>query len=188
MMAGLELAYKGLTFETLKYLLFSLYFWKKGMSEEECAEHARYVLPMQHNIDNPIEPGSQDTWIEYWINEDDRLTQDYYAGKTDETLKVAELTIRFLGKRAEQWAKVLHHLTMRASAMTMFEEYVNGHFLEYVGPVIPMNVDYFGVGNTSIAFDVTMRVEYKEYIELDWEPLAFIEVPGGEIVEGSMSS
>jgi hypothetical protein len=55
--------------------------------------------------------------------------------------------------------------------------------LEYVSPIVPMNVDYFGVGNTTIAFDLSFELIYREYIELGWKPLEYISVAPGSMGE-----
>jgi hypothetical protein len=151
------------------------------MPEEEWHTALKYVIPSQHNFENPIEPGSQDTWIQFWIDEDDRLTQDYNIDDRNQTMKVAHITVRFLGKRAEVWAKAFHHLTKRKSVPMYFYEYCNGATLEYISPIVPMNVDYFGVGNTTIAHTLSFYLHYEEFMKFNWEPLEYISVPQGEI-------
>jgi hypothetical protein len=72
----------------------------EDMPQEEWREALKYVVPMQHNFENPIEPGSQDTWIQFWVDEDDRLIQDYNADNANLTMKVARITfgVGFGGK------------------------------------------------------------------------------------------
>jgi hypothetical protein len=151
------------------------------MPESEWKEALNYVVPMQHNFQNPMEPGSQDTWIQFWIDEDDRLTQDFNADDANGTQKVARVSLRFLGQRAETWAKAFHHLTKRKSVPAYFEEFCNAGMLEYVSPIVPMNVDYFKVGNTTVAHDLSFSLHYLEYMEFDTKPLEYVSVAPGQV-------
>jgi hypothetical protein len=178
---GPELTYTGVTFDTVRAALAASYFLYTDMPQEEWQAAFTYVVPMQHNFENPIEPGSQDTWIQYWIDDDDRLTQDYNAGDANGTMKVARITVRFLGRRAEVWAKAFHHLTNRKTVQQYFAEYCNAEMLEYVSPIVPINVDYFKVGNTTIAYDLSFSLRYMEYMEFEHEPLAYIAVAPGAV-------
>ena len=168
-MAGLDLRIHGVNFVTVKEALVALYFKYKDMPEEELQECRGYVLPMQHNFEQPIEPGSQDTWIQFWIDNDDRLTQDTNEKGINTTKKVAHITLRFLGLRAEAWAKAFHHMSGRMTPDIIWNYYCLGQTLEYVSPIIPTNVDYFGVGNTTIAFTLSFNLHYIE--GLDFRPI-----------------
>jgi len=179
-MSGVELKYEGVTFDNVRAALCATFFMYKDMPQEEWKEALKYVVPMQHNFINPIEPGSQDTWIQFMIDEDDRLTQDSNVEDRNETMKVARITVRFLGRRAEVWAKAFHHLTKRNSVADYFGQFCNAQMLEYVSPIVPINVDYFGK-NTTIAHDLSFDLQYTEYMEFDWEPLEFIGLPDGEM-------
>jgi hypothetical protein len=178
---GPEIVYEGVSFANVRAALAATYFMQKDMPETKWKEALGYVLPMQHNFENPIKPGSQDTWIQFWVDEDDRLTQDYNADNENRTLKVARISVRFLGRRAEVWAKAFHHLTKRKSVPFYFSEYCNAVMLEYVSPIVPINVDYFGVGNTTIAHDLSFLLQYEEVMEFDWEPLAYISIGAGKV-------
>ena len=180
-MSGPEIKYEGVSFDTIRAALCATYFIYEGMPEDEWKRALEYVVPMQHNFENPIKPGSQDTWIQFWIDEDDRLTQDYNERNRNQTVKVAHIMVRFLGRRAETWAKAFHHLTKRKSVPMYFAEYCNGMMLEYVSPIVPMNVDYFGVGNTTVAHDLSFYLRYEEFMDFDWKPLDYISVASGEI-------
>jgi hypothetical protein len=185
-MRGLYSRYRGVDFSSVRAALCAVYFLDldKPMSEEEWRECLGYVVPMQHNWNGPIEPGSQDTWIQYWIDQDDRLTQDTVTCGRDEALKLARVSVRFLGVRAEEWAKAFHHLTRRRSVPAIFSDYCAAEMLEYVSPIVPENVDYFGVGNTTIAFDLSFDLRYRESIELGWKPLEYVSVAPGKLGEG----
>jgi hypothetical protein len=176
---GLEIEYTGVNFASVRAAIAAMYFLYPDMPESAWREALGYVLPMQHNFQNPIEPGSQDTWIQFWIDEDDRLTQDANAGDANGTQKAARISLRFLGRRAEVWAKAFHHLTKRKSVPVYFAEYCNAEMLEYVSPIVPINVDYFKTGNTVIAHDLSFSLRYLEYMEFDNEPLEFISAAPG---------
>jgi hypothetical protein len=178
---GPEIEYVGVNFASLRAAVAAIYFMYPGMPESEWRESLRYVIPMQHNFQNPIEPGSQDTWIQFWIDDDDRLTQDANADDANGTQKVARVTLRFLGRRAEVWAKAFHHLTKRKSVPVYFAEYCNAEMLEYVSPIIPMNVDYFKIGNTTVAHDLGFSLRYMEYMKFNNEPLGYVSTASGEI-------
>jgi hypothetical protein len=186
-MAGPEIQIIGVTFETLQMALTDLYFRHKDMTKEQFIEAMQYVVPMQHNIENPIHPGTQDTWIQYWIDEDDRITQDFSRGNWNSTRKLAFCTIRFLGRRAEVWARAFHHLTKRKDSSIVFLQYCKARLLEYVGPIVPRNVDYFGVGNTTKAFSISFRLQYDEIIDFSQgtagaDRLEYVSFPAGGII------
>jgi len=187
-MAGLDLRIYGVNFDTVKEALVALYFKYEGMPIEELEECRGYVLPMQHNFEQPIEPGSQDTWIQFWVDNDDKLSQDYVKDGIDWTQKLAHITLRFLGVRAEAWAKSFHHLSGRVTPNMIWYHYCNGEALEYITPIIPTNVDYFGAGNTTVAFTLSFNLKYTE--GLDYRPeqgeatldkLMYISLASGDI-------
>jgi hypothetical protein len=178
---GPELAYEGVSFANVRAAIAATYFMYPDMPESAWKEALNYVRPMQHNFENPIEPGSQDTWIQFWIDDDDRLTQDANADDANGTQKVAKVSLRFLGRRAEVWAKAFHHLTRRKSVPGYFAEFCNAEMLEYVSPIVPINVDYFKVGNTSVAHDLSFSLRYMEFMRFNNEPLNYISVAPGKI-------
>jgi hypothetical protein len=178
---GPEIVYEGVNFANLRAAIAATYFMYEDMPEDEWRKALTYVLPSQHNFQLPIEPGSQDTWIQFWIDDDDRLTQDANVDDANGAVKVARVTVRFLGRRAEVWAKAFHHLTKRKSVPGYFAEYCNAEMLEYVSPIVPVNVDYFGVGNTTVAHDLGFSLRYLEYMEFNDEPLNYISAAPGKI-------
>jgi len=183
---SVEIKYEGVTFDNVRAALCATYFLYDGMTQEEWQEALKYVVPMQHNFENPIEPGSQDTWIQFWIDEDDRITQDYNTGNQNQTVKLARITVRFLGARAEVWAKAFHHLIKRKSVPIYFMEFCNAAILDYISAIVPINVDYFGA-NTTIAHDLSFDLSYDEIMKFDWEPLEYISMPDGKII-GSINT
>lgn len=167
-MAGLDLRIYGVNFDTVKEALVALYFKYPAITKEELDRCRKFVIPMQNNFEQPIKPESQDTWIQFWIDNDDRMSQDYNKDGINWTTKVAHITVRFLGERAEAWAKAFHHFSGRETPNTIWYHYCNGQSLEYVSPIIPTNVNYFGVGNTSVAFTLSFNLKYDE--GLDFRP------------------
>ena len=185
-MSGPELKITGVTFETLRCAITDLYFRHKGMTQEQFDAAKEFVIPMQHNFMNPIEPGTQDTWIQYWINNDERLTHDYNRGNWNMTMKVAHCTIRFLGVRAELWAKAFHHLTRHQYCANIFKAYCQAMILPAISPIVPINVDYFKVGNTTKAFGLTFKLQYDEVLDFTLgsggDRLEYISFAAGQIV------
>lgn len=168
-MAGLDLRIYGVNFDSVREALVSLYFKHADMSDVELIESRAYVIPMQHNFQQPVKPGSQDTWIQFWIDNDDRLTQDRNEEGINWTQKLAHITVRFLGERAEAWAKAFHHLCGRETPNYIWNYYCNAEALEYISPIIPINIDYFGVGNTTVGFAISFNLKYQE--GLDFRPV-----------------
>jgi hypothetical protein len=167
----------------MRLALTAIYWWEPGAADPSAwLENVRYVVPMQHNWESPIDADSNDTFIQYWIDSDDRLTQDYYgADQTEETVKLADVSLRFMGVHGEQWAKALHHLTKRGRVADIFRDFCNAEALEYVGPIRPINVDYFRKGNTTIGHDVSFSLRYIELMDLSGlrEPLEYVSLAAG---------
>jgi len=198
-----KLVTEGATFHNIAAALAWIYFGYDGMTQEEWKSALDHVVPMQHNKENPITALSRDgtvardTFIEYWIDDDDRITQDskgwttvkaseteadFY--QTSECEKLARVTLRFLGAKAEAWAKLFHHITKRDEVARTFAEYCNASNLEYVGSIRPVNVDYFGAQNTAVAFDMIVMLQYTEVIKLQGERLGLISIAAGDMAIG----
>jgi hypothetical protein len=120
------------------------------------------------------------------------MTQDSNEGMLNTTIKVAHITVRFLGERAESWAKAFHHLTQRKSVAHLWYHYCGSQALEYISPIIPMNIDYFGVGNTSVAHTLGLQLRYKELLDFSPEekalPLTYVSLAPGELISGGFKS
>ena len=168
-MAGLDLRIYGVNFDTVREALVALYFKYEGIPAAELDACRKFVIPMQHNFEQPIKPGSQDTWIQFWIDNDDRMLQDRNEAGINWTTKVAHITVRFLGQRAEAWAKAFHHFSGRQTPNTIWFHYCNAEALEYIRPIVPININYFGVGNSTIAYSVSFNLKYQE--GLDFRPV-----------------
>lgn len=190
-MADSTSKYLGVSFDNLRKALFLLYFGHRNGECNDFDSHLyQYVIPMQGNFDDPLQLNEKDTYILYWIERDEALTQDDYIvddGKGYNRQKcVANILIRFAGKEAETWAKALRHLAKRNNVTKIWSGVCNAERLPYVYPVIPRRVDYFGK-NSQIAFDVRMKLHYDEVISTGWQPLEGIDftVEGNVTVEDS---
>ena len=170
-------SYYGVSFNNLRKALWLIYFGEQ-YSEEEAY---KYIIPMKQNFENPIEDMGDDTYIQYFINKDKRLTQDQFGNNTNFTYKLAEVTLRFVGEQAEDWAKATHHLTKRQSIYKIFAGVCNASLLEFIGDIKPTVVYFFGK-NASVAFDVDLKLEYNETMKLDWQPLTGVTLASGEII------
>lgn len=193
--------YSGVSFSRLRTFLFYMYFYYEGMEKQEADACMNLVVPMLNSIENRLNPqydeaGEQkitdDTFIQYWIARDSRLTMDTNdrgdgSGRNYTAVKVALVDIRFVGAQAETWAKAFHHITQREQVAAYMYELCSGKILEDVGDIVPVNIDYFGVGNSTIAFDVSIKIQYSESITLNWKPLELIVIAPGDVeVQGEI--
>lgn len=185
--------YEGVSFRSIRELLHFIYLYDENETDEaNRASMEKYVLPMQHNFENPLKGETYDTFIEYWIAKDERITQDAngLGDGTGENFakKLATVDVRFVGAQAETWAKSMHHLIRRPQVHYACAELLGkaSKILEYVTSIIPVNVDYYGTGNASIAFDLSLQIEYNESIKLEWKPLQYIGLVPGTVVAGKI--
>lgn len=191
-MANEYTGYYGVNFNNMRKALYLLYF---GHRNGECNDFAtplyKYIIPMQGNFDDPLQLNEKDTYIMYWIEKDDAITQDDYT--IDENDKgwnrqkcVASILIRFVGKDAENWAKAFRHLAKRKGVTEIWSGVCNAERLLYTSPILPRRVSYFGK-NSQIAFDVRIKLYYDEVISTGWQPLEGIDftVEGKLTVEDS---
>ncbi len=184
--------YTGVNFDTVRTFLFNMYFYYPEMTEEEVQAAMKYVVPMQHNFENPLQGDeAKDTFIEYFIARDERITQDFTSrgngSGADTAYKLATIDLRFVGVEAEVWAKAFHHITKRPNVAILVGNLMAGKILEHVGDIIPVNIDYFGVGNSSIAFDLSIKIEYNESILLNWKSLKYISLGDGEMITSGLA-
>lgn len=193
--------YTGVSFRSVKEFLFYMYFFNDSLAEATpeneviVAKLMNLIVPMQHNINNPLQgDGATDTFIQYWIARDERYTQDFNtpgegSGANVAGVKLAWIDIRFVGVHAEAWAKAFHHISQRDTVRDYVYEICRGRILEDVSAITPVNIDYFGVGNSTIAFDVQIKIEYTESIGLNWKPLDLIVFGAGDIIiEGEIEN
>ena len=177
--------YTGVNFNNLRKALYMMFFgYDDGACNTFDSPKYKYIIPMQGNFDNPLEPSleeefAKDTFIMYWIERDISLTQDDYT-EDEEGVAVnrqkclATILLRFIGKDAEDWAKSFRHLIKRNGMGELWWGVCNAEKLEYTMPLIPHRVNYFGK-NSQIAFDVRFKLYYDECIRTGWQPLKGID-------------
>ena len=172
--------YLGVNFNNLRKALYLLYFGVDGgKCESFDSPKYKYIIPMQGNFENPLELKDKDTYILYWIERDQSLTQDDYVEADDTGYNrqkcVASILLRFVGKEAEDWVKVFRHLAKRSGVTEIWSGVCNAEKLEYTSPVKPQRVYYSGL-NSQIAFDVRFKLYYDEVISTGWLPLEGINM------------
>lgn len=173
-------AYLGVNFNNLRKALYLLFF---GVDNGACnnfdSPKYKYIIPMQGDFENPLQIGDKDTYVMYWIEHDESLTQDDFI-EDDETgynrqKCVATILLRFIGKDAETWAKSLRHLAKRDNVTIIWSSVCNAEKLEYTSPIRPKRVYYSGK-NSEIAFDIRFKLYYDETISTGWKPLEGVNI------------
>jgi hypothetical protein len=173
-------AYLGVNFNNLRKALYLLFF---GVDNGACnsfdSPKYKYIIPMQGDFENPLQIGDKDTYVMYWIEHDESLTQDDFV-EDDETgynrqKCVATILLRFIGKDAETWAKSLRHLAKRDNVTIIWSSVCNAEKLEYTSPIRPKRVYYSGK-NSEIAFDIRFKLYYDETISTGWKPLEGVNI------------
>lgn len=191
--------YFGVNFNNLRKAFYLLFFGvdlvkdengkDKALSQDFNSPKYRYIIPIQGNFENPLELKENDTFIMFWIERDQSLTQDDYveADDTGYTRQkcVASILVRFIGKEAENWVKTFRHLAKRSGVTEIWSGVCNAEKLEYTSPIIPRKINYSGY-NSQIAFDVRFKLYYDEVMTTGWKPLEGIDftVKGEITVEG----
>lgn len=171
--------YLGVNFNNLRKALYLLFF---GAHNGECNDFStelyKYIIPLQGNFENPLELNEADTYIMYWIEEDESLTEDDYVQEGTDSWNrqkcVANILVRFIGKDAEDWSKAFRHLCKRKGVTEIWSRVCNAEKLVYTAPIVPQKIDYFGK-NSQTAFDVRFRLYYDECINTGWKPLTGID-------------
>lgn len=172
--------YTGVNFNNLRKALYLFFF---GADEGRCndfsSEKYKYILPLQGSFENPMQMKEKDTYVLFWIENDESLTQDDYI--IDENNNgynrqkcVATIMLRFIGRQAEDWAKAFRHLCKREDVTPIWEGVCNGYKLLQTMPIEPTRVDFFGKNN-QIAFDIWFKIYYDECISTGWKPLTGID-------------
>ena len=173
-------AYLGVNFNNLRKALYLLFF---GVDNGACnsfdSPKYKYIIPLQGDFENPLQIGDKDTYVMYWIEHDESLTQDDFV-EDDETgynrqKCVATILLRFIGKDAETWAKSLRHLAKRDNVTIIWSSVCNAEKLEYTSPIRPKRVYYSGK-NSEIAFDIRFKLYYDETISTGWKPLEGVNI------------
>ena len=188
--------YFGVNFNNLRKALYLLFFGVdevkdskgnviKALSQDFSSPKYKYIIPMQGNFENPLELNEKDTFIQFWIERDESLTQDDYTEEDGVPVNrqkcVASILLRFVGKEAETWVKALRHLTKRSNVGQIWSGVCNAEKLEYTSPIIPRKILYSGL-NAQIGFDVRFKLYYDEVISTGWQPLEGVKMTfDGEI-------
>lgn len=179
--------YLGVNFSNIRKALYLMFF---GINKGECNDFNspkyKYIIPMQGNFENPLELNEKDTFIMYWIERDESLTQDDYVEDIENPVNrqkcVASILVRFIGKDAETWVKSFRHLTKRSGITEIWSGVCNAEKLEYTSPIIPRKIVYSGL-NSQIGFDVRFKLYYDEVIQTNWQILKEIDMQiKGEIL------
>ena len=171
--------YNGVNFNNLRKALYLLYFGiDKGACNSFESPKYKYIIPMQGNFENPLQLNEKDTFMMFWIERDESLTQDDYVQYGDQGFNrqkcVASILIRFIGAEAEEWTKAFRHLTKRKGVTEIWSGVCNAEKLEYTSPIVPRKVNYTGK-NSQIAFDVRFKLYYDECISTGWQPLTGVD-------------
>lgn len=171
--------YNGVNFSNLRKALYLLYFGiDKGACNSFESPKYKYIIPMQGNFENPLQLNEKDTFMMFWIERDESLTQDDYVQYGDQGFNrqkcVASILLRFIGTEAEEWSKAFRHLTKRKGVTEIWSGVCNAEKLEYTSPIVPRKVNYTGK-NSQIAFDVRFKLYYDECISTGWQPLTGVD-------------
>lgn len=178
---GNTAGFNGVNFNNLRKALYLMFF---GVDDGACnsfdSPKYKYIIPMQGNFENPLQiTDAKDTFIMYWIERDESLTQDDFVqyGETAETRQkcVAQILLRFIGKDAETWVKTFRHLAKRSNMGNIWSGVCNAEKLEYTSPVVPRKIIYSGM-NSEIAFDIRFKLYYDECMEVGWKPVTGIDI------------
>lgn len=171
--------YNGVNFNNLRKALYLIYFGiDKGACNSFESPKYKYIIPMQGNFENPLQLNEKDTFMMFWIERDESLTQDDYVQYGDQGFNrqkcVASILLRFIGAEAEEWSKAFRHLTKRKGVTEIWSGVCNAEKLEYTSPIVPRKVNYTGK-NSQIAFDVRFKLYYDECISTGWQPLTGVD-------------
>lgn len=197
-MADVVCQYGGVNFNNLRKALYIIIFGvgkvigkdAKGNDIHECddfnSDNYKYIIPMSASWENPLnQADAKDTYLQFWIEKDEELTQDDFLEVPVETTdpnkdygligysrqkRVAQIYVRTSGKNAESWSKIFYHLCQRKDVSAIWGGVCNAERLLYTSPCRPITVDYFGK-STSIAFDVRFSLLYDETLQLNWNAL-----------------
>jgi hypothetical protein len=173
--------YLGVNFNNLRKALYIIFFGIEG-SDTFDSENYKYIIPMQASWENPLNRAdAKDTYIQFWIERDEELTQDDYVYSDDGSegynrqKRVANILLRFIGREAESWSKVFYHVNKRKDLGKVWSGVCNAEQLHYTGACLPTRVEYFG-RNTSIVFDVRFKLYYDEVIKINWSALTGVDI------------
>lgn len=195
--------FTGVNFDNLRKSLYLMFFGvglvkdSKGniikcLSDDFDSPKYKYIIPMQGNFENPLQLNNKDTYIMYWIEKDESLTQDDYTtddeGEAVNRQKcIAHVLVRFVGNDGETWVKTFRHLAKRKDVTKIWSGVCNAEKLYWTSPIIPRKINYTGK-NSQVVFDVRFKLYYDECISTGWKPLEGVNfnIQGNLTVEGTL--
>ena len=164
----------------------------KYLSDDFDSPKYKYIIPMQGNFENPLQLNEKDTYMMYWIERDESLTQDDYTEDSEGTSVnrqkcVASILVRFVGNDAETWVRTFRHLAKRKDVTKIWYGVCNAEKLFYTSPIIPRKINYTGL-NSQVVFDVRFKLYYDECIATGWKPLEGVNfnIQGNLEVDGTL--
>lgn len=184
--------YYGVNFNNLRKALYLIYFGTDdGACESFDSPKYKYLIPLQGNFENPVEPGSKDTYIQYWIENDTSLTRDGFRQEGDDSWNeqkcVAAILLRFVGRDAEDWARAFRHMCLRQDIGAIWSGVCNAEKLAFTAPLVPRKLYNHGLSAT-IGFDIRFKLYYDECIATGWKPLEGVYLGIlGDITAGNVS-
>jgi len=176
--------FTGVTLESVFQSLRKLLYGTGDTLEKDAAieaEARKYIIPMNHNWLNPIVTAGNDTFVEYIVESDDRVTQDVQAyNAVAVPVKKAVVLLRFIGVQGEAWAKAFHMLSSRQDAAQIWFQECYARALDYISAIHCHPIDYFG-HNGALAWDIRITLCYTEVYSLDQQPLESVTLAGGNV-------
>lgn len=187
-----NVTFTGVNYNNLRKALYLMFFGTdNGKCNDFSNEKYQYILPLQGDFQNPMQLKDKDTYILYWIEKDESLTQDdFILDEENEGFNrqkcVATIMLRFVGKDAETWVRTFRHLCKRKDVSPIWSGVCNGYKLLHTMPIHTKRMDFFGKNN-QIAFDIWFKIYYDECISTGWKPLTGINftIKGDIKVEGT---
>lgn len=174
-MSEFNIEHSGLTFDRFRKALTWIFFGNDEWKEDSplFREAMKKVIPMQYNImlptGNPMVESMYDSdsdIIQFWITSDDRITHNMIRQDLSSVDRVANITVRFLGKNSEMFAKTMGHMHGRTKANAIISLYTNGGLLDYIGPIVPQNIPLFKTGDNFIAYSVEIMIRYMDIMKI----------------------
>lgn len=200
---GNTIGFTGVNFNNLRKALYLMFFGAgevkdsngsviKYLSDDFDSPKYKYIIPMQGNFENPLQLNEKDTYMMYWIERDESLTQDDYTEDSEGTSVnrqkcVASILVRFVGNDAETWVRTFRHLAKRKDVTKIWYGVCNAEKLFYTSPIIPRKINYTGK-NSQVVFDCRFKLYYDECIATGWKPLEGVNfnIQGNLEVDGTL--
>lgn len=200
---GNTIRFTGVNFNNLRKALYLMFFGAgevkdsngnviKYLCDDFDSPKYKYIIPMQGNFENPLQLNEKDTYMMYWIERDESLTQDDYTEDSEGTAVnrqkcVASILVRFVGNDAETWVRTFRHLAKRKDVTKIWYGVCSAEKLFYTSPIIPRKINYTGK-NSQVVFDVRFKLYYDECITTGWKPLEGVNfnIQGNLEVDGTL--